>query len=67
MGSMASQRFAEFRDNLPLKCQCGEIFIVSDIDEEKYQKKILYVCTGCGHALWVGDFEGGIRIGKATF
>lgn len=68
MGSMPSQRFSEFRDNLPLKCQCGGIIIAMDIDENKYQKKILYVCTECGHAIWAGDYDGsGIHLGKAVF
>jgi len=92
MGTLPSQRFAEFRDDLPIKCQCGGIFVNMDklnyhtennsfsymtkegkeetisIPYKKYQKKLLYVCTDCGHAIWVGNYSGtGIKLGKATF
>ena len=93
MGSTASQRFAEFRDDLPLKCQCGGVFVNMDklnihkenniisytnkftkelvsfnIPYKKYQKKLLYVCADCGHAIWVGNYDGGgSQKGKAAF
>jgi len=39
------------------------------IRNKKYKKKILYVCSDCGHAIWIGDYDGGgsTKLGKATF
>ena len=92
MGSAASQRFAEFRDELPLKCQCDGIFVNMNkldihrgsnrisyttrqnkkvsfiIPTKKYQSSLLYICSNCGHAIWVGDYTGGgSKLEKAVF
>ena len=75
MGDMPYQRFDEFRDELPIRCQCGGIFVNMDklnfanykvsypfgikIINKSYQPKLLYICSACRHAIWIGDYEGG--------
>ena len=74
MGTTASQRFDEFRSELPIRCQCDGIFVNMDklntsvekssafgikIISKKYQPKLLYICSDCGHAIWIGDYKGG--------
>ena len=72
---MPSQRFDEFRDDLPIRCQCSGIFVNMDKLNfnnyevthpfgiknivKPYQPKLLYICSDCGHAIWIGDYKGG--------
>ena len=58
MGATKSQRFAEFREDLPIKCHCGRK-MKCVTKSNTYEPELEYWCEDedCENAIGVGDYE----------